>query len=43
MTYAKTVEISTSMEMTECEAAEMGNAANSKGTALNFMDKKKKM
>ena len=43
MAYVKTVEISTSMEMAEREAADMRNTTNSKRSALNFMDKKKKM
>ncbi|XP_018339036.1 PREDICTED: uncharacterized protein LOC108746634 [Trachymyrmex septentrionalis] len=43
LTYAKTVEISTSMEMPIREAADMRNAVNSRGNKLNFMDKKKKI
>ena len=41
--YAKTMEISISIEMAVCEAADMRNATNSKGSELNFMDKEKKM
>ena len=42
LTYAKAMEISTSMEMAG-GAADMVNAANSKSSALNLIDKKKKV
>ena len=41
LTYAKTVEISTSMEMAVCEAADMRKMANSRKSELNFIRKRK--
>jgi len=42
LTYAKTVEISTSMELAIREAADMRKVMNSTESELNYMDKKKK-
>ena len=42
LTYARTVEISTIMEMA-VHAADMANAACSKESVLNFLDKERKM
>ncbi|XP_018407686.1 PREDICTED: uncharacterized protein K02A2.6-like [Cyphomyrmex costatus] len=43
LTYTRAVEISTSMEMAERDAADMANSVNSTGNALNVINKQKKV